>query len=222
MTDDRDDPTPAEPNDPDRPGSGHPANGAPGEPPETGHEDPTVRFTPPGEPDISSGETDPEAETVAHDPSSAAPAGDPDKTEPYTPAGAAGDASRAADADSIAGYRMMGQIGRGGMGTVFQAQRLDDRFQKRVAIKVMRRGLDTDEMLERFRLERQVLGALNHPNIAPLRRGRDRGRTPVLRHGARRRCPDRRLLRRAQPERARSACGCSPRSAPRSTTRTRT
>ena len=54
------------------------------------------------------------------------------------------------------------------MGTVYQAQRLDDRFQKHVAIKVMRRGMDTDELIERFKLERQVLGALNHPNIARL------------------------------------------------------
>ena len=77
--------------------------------------------------------------------------------------------------DDIPGYRLMGQIGRGGMGTVYLAQRLDDRFRGRVAIKVMRRGLDTEEMLERFHLERQVLGALNHPNIARLY---DAGATP--------------------------------------------
>ncbi|HHN78393.1 MAG TPA: serine/threonine protein kinase, partial [Phycisphaerales bacterium] len=70
--------------------------------------------------------------------------------------------------EQIDGYELMGRIGRGGMGTVYMARRLDDRFRKRVAIKVMRRGMDTDEMLERFQLERQVLGALNHPNIARL------------------------------------------------------
>ena len=139
--------------------------------PATGHDDPTVAFTPPGETGSPGpAETDPEAETVAHDPTAGTPGADPDRTEPYspTPAGATGDAARAASAESIPGYRILGQIGRGGMGTVFQGLRLDDRFQKRVAVKIMRRGLDTDEMLERFQLERQVLGALNHPNIARL------------------------------------------------------
>ncbi len=101
--------------------------------------------------------TDPDAETSAE-------ALDPARTVPLNPAGPTRDPA----ADEIPGYRLMGQIGRGGMGTVFLAQRLDDRFRKRVAIKIMRRGVDTDEMIERFQLERQVLGALNHPNIARL------------------------------------------------------
>ena len=120
-------------------------------------DDATVPFTPPpgGSDRADHPHSDPEAET------SAVPT-DPAATTPHA-------VNPMADApESIEGYRMMGRIGRGGMGTVYLAQRLDDRFQKRVAIKVMRRGMDTDEMLERFKLERQVLGALNHPNIARL------------------------------------------------------
>lgn len=100
-------------------------------------------------------DSDPEAETSAE-----IVADEP--TTPHTPPGVD------PGPEEIHGYRLMGPIGRGGMGTVHLAQRLDDRFRKRVAIKIMRRGLDTDEMLERFHLERQVLGALNHPNIARL------------------------------------------------------
>ncbi len=68
----------------------------------------------------------------------------------------------------IGPYRVLSALGRGGMGSVYLAVREDDRFQKRVAVKLVRRGLDTDEALARFDLERQVLGALNHPNIARL------------------------------------------------------
>ena len=134
--------------------------------PPTGHDDPTVPYQP-HETDEGSArgrtpQTDPEAETVAHDPNGPPDDQKPGATQPLIPGLTSG------SPESIPGYRIMGQIGRGGMGTVFQAQRLDDRFQKRVAVKVMRRGLDTDELLERFKLERQVLGALNHPNIARL------------------------------------------------------
>ncbi|MEM1185200.1 MAG: protein kinase [Planctomycetota bacterium] len=72
-------------------------------------------------------------------------------------------------------YRILGEIGRGGMGSVYAAVRDDDAFKKRVAVKVMRLGLDTEDMLARFELERQVLGAINHPNIA---RVFDAGSTP--------------------------------------------
>ncbi len=133
-----------------------------GDPP-TDHDDPTVPYTP-ARRDDGGPETDPEAETVAHDPAQQ----DPARTEPFDPARDAAGPVQHPGAESIPGYRVIGQIGRGGMGTVFRARRLDDRFQTLVAVKVMRRGLDTDEMLERFKLERQVLGALNHPNIARL------------------------------------------------------
>ena len=59
-------------------------------------------------------------------------------------------------------------IGRGGMGSVWLATRSDHEFKKRVAVKVVRRGMDSHEILRRFKLERQVLANLEHPNIARL------------------------------------------------------
>src|SRR5437588_948147 len=74
--------------------------------------------------------------------------------------------------DALAGsrigpYKIIREIGRGGMGTVYLAARADD-FEKRVAIKLIKRGMDTDEILSRFRNERQILASLDHPNIARL------------------------------------------------------
>src|ERR1700719_2718012 len=68
----------------------------------------------------------------------------------------------------IGAYRVLREIGRGGMGTVYLAARADDEFQKLVAIKIIRRGLDTDDIIQRFRSERQILATLDHPNIAHL------------------------------------------------------
>ncbi|HEY6119337.1 MAG TPA: serine/threonine-protein kinase, partial [Pyrinomonadaceae bacterium] len=68
----------------------------------------------------------------------------------------------------LGAYRIERQIGRGGMGTVYEAARVDNEFRKRVAIKLVKRGMDTDFVLRRFRQERQILAALDHPNIALL------------------------------------------------------
>jgi eukaryotic-like serine/threonine-protein kinase len=68
----------------------------------------------------------------------------------------------------IGAYRIVREIGRGGMGTVYLAARADGAFQKEVALKIVRRGLDTEEILERFKHERQTLASLDHPNIARL------------------------------------------------------
>jgi serine/threonine protein kinase/tetratricopeptide (TPR) repeat protein len=65
-------------------------------------------------------------------------------------------------------YRLIREIGRGGMGTVYLAVRDDDAFEQRVAIKILKRGMDTDSIASRFRNERQILASLNHPNIAGL------------------------------------------------------
>ena len=69
---------------------------------------------------------------------------------------------------SIGGYRLEGRLGRGGMGDVFLAVHEAEDFEQRVALKVIRRGMDTDDVLRRFRLERQILASLSHPNIAHL------------------------------------------------------
>lgn len=68
----------------------------------------------------------------------------------------------------IGPYRIEREIGRGGMGTVYEAWRADGEFQHRVAIKLIRSGLDKDFVLKRFRNERQILAALDHPNIGRL------------------------------------------------------
>jgi tetratricopeptide (TPR) repeat protein/tRNA A-37 threonylcarbamoyl transferase component Bud32 len=65
-------------------------------------------------------------------------------------------------------YRIESELGQGGMGTVYLAVRADDEFQKKVAIKVVKWGMDTRSMLERFRYERQILAGLDHPYIARL------------------------------------------------------
>lgn len=68
----------------------------------------------------------------------------------------------------IGNYRVADVLGAGGMGTVLLAERADEQFRKRVAIKVIRAGMATDDVLRRFRNERQVLAQLDHPNIARL------------------------------------------------------
>ena len=68
----------------------------------------------------------------------------------------------------IGAYRIEREIGRGGMGAVYLAVRADNTFQKRVVIKIVKRGMDTDFILRRFRRERQILATLSHPNIAAL------------------------------------------------------
>jgi eukaryotic-like serine/threonine-protein kinase len=70
--------------------------------------------------------------------------------------------------ERMGAYAVVKELGRGGMGTVYLAARVDGQFEKRVAIKVLKRGTDTDEVLRRFRIERQILARLDHPNIARL------------------------------------------------------
>ncbi|MEK6299117.1 MAG: protein kinase [Acidobacteriota bacterium] len=69
---------------------------------------------------------------------------------------------------SLGPYRLLREIGRGGMGVVYLAARDDDQFQKQVAIKVVQAGPHSKDLLRRFRRERQILANLDHPNIARL------------------------------------------------------
>ncbi len=70
--------------------------------------------------------------------------------------------------ERIGPYRIVGSLGRGGMGQVYLAEREAEDFRHRVALKVVRRGLDTEDVIRRFRTERQILANLRHPNIAAL------------------------------------------------------
>jgi eukaryotic-like serine/threonine-protein kinase len=70
--------------------------------------------------------------------------------------------------ERVGAYVIVRELGRGGMGTVFLAERADGQFEKQVAIKILNRGADTTEILRRFRAERQILARLDHPNIARL------------------------------------------------------
>jgi serine/threonine-protein kinase len=68
----------------------------------------------------------------------------------------------------VGSYRVLELLGRGGMGEVFVAERADGQFEQQVALKLLRKGLDSDEILARFRRERQILARLDHPNVARL------------------------------------------------------
>jgi tetratricopeptide (TPR) repeat protein/tRNA A-37 threonylcarbamoyl transferase component Bud32 len=63
-------------------------------------------------------------------------------------------------------YELLGEIGRGGMGVVYRAVRRDQGFERFVAVKLVKRGMDTDFILRRFESERRILAELDHPNIA--------------------------------------------------------
>ena len=78
-----------------------------------------------------------------------------------------------AETDSLIGqkighYQVVRELGQGGMGAVYLAVRNDEQYQKRVAIKLIRHGMETDFTRSRFRHERQILASLDHPNIARL------------------------------------------------------
>lgn len=67
----------------------------------------------------------------------------------------------------IGPYTVLQSLGHGGMGDVYLVRR-DEPFKQFLALKIIRRGMDTREVLQRFSMERQILASLNHPNIARL------------------------------------------------------
>lgn len=72
------------------------------------------------------------------------------------------------DPERIGAYRIVGRIGRGGMGSVYRGQRATGDFDHAVAIKVIKPGLLSEALIERFQRERNTLAQLSHPNIAQL------------------------------------------------------
>ncbi|MCH9650495.1 MAG: serine/threonine-protein kinase [Deltaproteobacteria bacterium] len=68
-------------------------------------------------------------------------------------------------------FQILEKLGEGGMSTVYRATRQDDTFHRQVALKVIRRGMESAETLRRLRIERQILARLEHPHIARLYEG---------------------------------------------------
>ncbi len=78
------------------------------------------------------------------------------------------EARPAAPATHIGPYRLAEEVGRGGMGTVYRAERADGQFEQTVALKLLPAGLASAGSVERFRAERGILARLEHPRIARL------------------------------------------------------
>ncbi len=76
---------------------------------------------------------------------------------------------------ALGAYVIERRLGHGGMGTVYLARRADREFERQVAIKMIRGGMDSELVVRRFRHERQILATLDHPHIAALFDG---GTTP--------------------------------------------
>ncbi|MEO8197305.1 MAG: serine/threonine-protein kinase [Thermoanaerobaculia bacterium] len=81
---------------------------------------------------------------------------------------AAAEPCGAAAGDRVGPYRLRALLGRGGMGEVWEAERADGQFEHIVALKLVKRGMDSEEVLRRFLRERQILARLEHPNITRL------------------------------------------------------
>jgi serine/threonine-protein kinase len=73
-----------------------------------------------------------------------------------------------AGGEALGPWRIGGLLGSGGMGEVYAAERADGSYEQRVAIKLLKRGIDTQAVLSRFLRERRILARLSHPNIARL------------------------------------------------------
>lgn len=82
------------------------------------------------------------------------------------PTGGIPDAPKAGQ--TIGSWKVIRPLAEGGMGVVYLVEREDGQYQQRGALKFIRHGLATDEMVRRFRRERQILASLDHPNMARL------------------------------------------------------
>ena len=106
-----------------------------------------------------------------------------------------GEAASYRIADQIGPYRIVREIGEGGMGSVYEAQQLEP-VKRAVAIKVIRAGRDSKTVIARFEAERQALAMMDHPAIARIV---DAGTTelgqPFFAMELGRRCPVDDLLR---------------------------
>src|SRR5262249_43065336 len=111
-------------------------------------------------------------DSPAADRPGAAALGPPQATGPLTPdAGPTGRTSRIPGRDELVGailagkYKLVEVIGEGGMGSVYMAQQTEP-VKRAVAVKVIKAGMDTRQVMARFEAERQALALMEHPNIA--------------------------------------------------------
>jgi len=79
-----------------------------------------------------------------------------------------GDVPADRSGERVGAWRLVRRLGRGGMAGVYLAERAEGNFEQTVAIKFIRRGLDTEDFIRRFVAERQILSSLHHPNISSL------------------------------------------------------
>ncbi|MBC7926449.1 MAG: protein kinase [Bryobacteraceae bacterium] len=77
-------------------------------------------------------------------------------------------------------YELLRRVGKGGMGAVYAARRADEEYRKVVAVKLVKPGMESEEILRRFKQERQLLARLDHPNIARLIDGGTEDGVPYL------------------------------------------
>ena len=105
----------------------------------------------------------------------------------------------------IGPYKLIEPIGEGGMGSVWMAQQTEP-VKRLVAVKLIKAGMDSRQVIARFEAERQALALMDHPNIARVLDARHHQRWPaVLRHGSRQGRAHHPLLRRAPPHAAAAA-----------------
>ena len=110
---------------------------------------------------------------------------------------------------TIGRYKLLEQIGEGGMGVVYVAEQTEP-VRRRVALKIIKPGMDTRQVIARFEAERQALAMMDHPEHRQGPRcGRDRSRPPVLRHGAGPRHADHGVLRPGTARHPRAGWNCS-------------
>jgi len=112
-------------------------------------------------------DADAEAGSFLAEPAAVFAAGIPTE-DPLEPPRASGSPETPVVGRRIGAYEITREIGRGGMGTVYLAARADGQFQQDVALKVLKRGMDSEDVQRRFLQERQILAWLKHPNIASL------------------------------------------------------
>ncbi|UZK67834.1 serine/threonine-protein kinase [Sphingomonas sp. M1-B02] len=93
---------------------------------------------------------------------------DADRVASLRTGGASESLEQEADPERIGAYRIVERIGRGGMGSVYRGERETGDFAHVAAIKVIKPGLMSEALVERFQRERQTLAQLTHPNIAQL------------------------------------------------------